>query len=169
MTFSTSGEMSHVGSGLIPGSRLQFVGDRGGHRGQLDVRLGRASAGVHPHGSGVRGRGGTLCRRSRGLRLRLSPAVGEVALQVRPAARLVGHVALVAAQVGQGIDPLVPEAVGLGEAVGVVGAEVGVKAEEGAKGCGLVVAEVGAGEVMVEVGGEDLGSAWVPKRARAKQ
>lgn len=57
----------------------------------------------------------------------------------------------------EGIDPLAPEAVGLGEAVGVVGAEVGVETEEGAEGCGLVVAEVGAGQVTVEVSGKDLG------------
>lgn len=53
-------------------------------------------------------------------------------------------------EVHQGIDPLVPEAAGLGEAIGVIGAEVGVEAEEGAEGSGLVVAEVGTGEVAVE-------------------
>ncbi|CAM5700474.1 hypothetical protein SHIRM173S_07934 [Streptomyces hirsutus] len=45
---------------------------------------------------------------------------------------------------------------GLGEAVGVVGAEVGSR-RTGRRGARLVVAEVGAGEVAVEVGGEDLG------------
>ena len=50
-------------------------------------------------------------------------------------------------RVDQGADPLVPEAVGLDEAAGVVGAEGGRP----------VVAKVGAGQVAVEVGGEDLG------------
>lgn len=57
---------------------------------------------------------------------------------------LVGGVAGVA-EVYQGLDPAVPEAVGLRESVGVVGAELGVEAEEGAEGLGLVVVEVGPG------------------------
>ncbi|OEV14443.1 hypothetical protein AN221_41850 [Streptomyces nanshensis] len=61
------------------------------------------------------------------------------------------------AEASHALDPLVPQAAGLREALGVVGAEVGVDAEEGAEGGGLVVVEVGAGEVAVEVGGEDLG------------
>ncbi len=47
--------------------------------------------------------------------------------------------------------------VGLCEAVGVVGVQAGVEAEEGAQSGGLVVVEVGAREVAVEVGGEDPG------------
>lgn len=66
-------------------------------------------------------------------------------IEVRPAAKLGGGVSGVVVEVGQGVDPLIPEAVGLGEAGGVVGAELGVEAEEGAEGSLLVVAEVGAG------------------------
>lgn len=62
--------------------------------------------------------------------------MGEVAVEVRPAVLLGRGVAGVGAEVGQGVDPLVPWAVGLGEAVGVVAAEVCVEAEEGAEGCG---------------------------------
>lgn len=95
--------------------------------------------------------------RGRWSRLRAGPAVGEVALEIPPAAKLGGGVGGVVAEVGQGVDPLVPEAAGRGEAFGVVGAEVGVEAEEGTEGGGLVVAEVGEGDVAVEVSGEDLG------------
>lgn len=82
--------------------------------------------------------------------IRAGPAVGEVAVEVGPAAQLFGCGAGMVLEVHQGIDPLVPEAAGLGEAIGVIGAEVGVEAEEGAEGSGLVVAEVGTGEVAVE-------------------
>ncbi len=87
-------------------------------------------------------------------------------MEVRPAALFSGDVAGVA-EASRALDPLVPEAVGLHEVVGMVGAEEGVEAEEGAQGVGLVVVEVGAGEVAVEVSGK--ASACVPKRARAKQ
>ncbi|CAL9278239.1 hypothetical protein SUDANB5_06770 [Streptomyces sp. SudanB5_2050] len=84
--------------------------------------------------------------------LRSSPAVGEVALEARPAALFGGAVAGVA-EASHALDPLVPEAVGLCEAVGVVGAEVGVEAEEGTEGCGLVVVEVGGGGREVTIRG----------------
>lgn len=76
-------------------------------------------------------------------------------MEVRPAALFGGDVAGVA-EASHAFDPVVPETVGLREAVGVVGAEEGVEPEEGAQDGGLVVLEVGAGEVAVEVRGEDL-------------
>lgn len=88
---------------------------------------------------------------------RTRPSVGEVALEIGPATLFVGAVTGLVAEVNQCLDPPVPETVWLGEAVGVVGAEADIEAEEGAEGIGLVVTEVGAGQVAVEVGREDLG------------
>lgn len=62
-------------------------------------------------------------------------------------------VAGLVAEVDVGIDPLVSDAVGLGEA----GCVVGVKADEGTEGGRLVAAEVSAGEMAIEVGGDHLG------------